>query len=257
MSAGLIALVVCVIVLSGAALGAWLRGILPPHHMSDDSRDVIKVGIGLIATISALVLGLLVASAKGSFDTKADEIKQSAARTILLDRNLRQYGPEAQPIHAALKQLVVNRVTSDLRNGENLFSGPQPIGQEDATGENIESIQQAVRMLEPTTPGQRFLQARSLELASDLAQTRWLLLEQRGTSLPVPFLIVLVMWLTVFFGCMGLFAPRNATVYSVIAACALSVSSAIFLVVELDQPFSGLLRISDVPFLSVIQQVTQ
>jgi len=249
-SLGIFAAIVC-----ASIAGTLLRGFLPAHHTDDASRDVIKIGMGLIATLSALVLGLLVASAKGSFSTKADEIQASAADIILLDHSLRQYGDETREIRALLKKVLESKVA--LKWVEEDDSADAAVPNSAPRARNIDEGQRMIAELSPTNEMQRAAQSQSLLRLQNLANTRWLLIAQKGSSIPTPFLVVLVFWFVVIFGSLSLLAPRNATVYAVIAVCALSVSSAIFLLLELDQPFDGLLRISDAPLRSAIIQVDQ
>jgi len=251
-SALAISLVVLACVLGGAALGMVLRKILPEHHVSDESKDIVKLGSGLLATLAALVLGLLIASAKRSFDIKSDEIRQSAARIILLDRNLRHYGPEANEARDLLRRLVAAK--SDLTWIEPGMTVGEGLARSAA---GIEEVQDKLRAFAPTNAAQRWLQTRALQISSELAQMRWLVVEQSASSIPMPFLVVLVFWLAVIFASFGLFAPRHGTVYAVILACALSVSSAIFLILELDQPFEGLLKISDTPMREAIAEMNR
>jgi hypothetical protein len=254
MSALTVSVVVFAVVILGASLGAFLRGVLPKHHMSDESKDAVKLGIGLIVTLTALVLGLLVSAAKSSFDKKSAEIKESAAMIILLDRTLRQYGPETAQVRGLIRRAVVAKANLSWVENDIPPQEPATTGKP-AEGSDIEDVQQIVSALAPTSNPQRALQSRALQLAGELAQTRWLLLEQRGSSIPIPFLVVVVFWLAVIFGGVGLLAPRNGTVYSVILVCALSVSGAIFLILELDQPFAGLMSISDGPVRSAIMEL--
>jgi hypothetical protein len=251
-SALAISLIVFACVLAGAALGMVLREVLPKHHVSEESKDIIKLGTGLLATLAALVLGLLIASAKSSFDVKSDELKQSVARIILLDRSLRHYGPEANEVRDLARRLVTAKaeliwMEVDTTVGAGLGRG--------AAG--IEEVQDKLRALAPTNDAQRWLQTRALQISSELALTRWLVIEQSGSSIPMPFLVVLVFWLAVIFASFGLFAPRHGTVYAVIFACALSISSAIFLIVELDQPFEGMLKISDWPIRDAVAEMNR
>ena len=211
----------------------------------------MTIAIGLVATLAALVLGLLVASAKSSFDARSDDIKQSAARIILLDRELRLYGAEASPIRPLLKSLAQSRI--DLAWGAT--DGARAVQQPHTRSEFIEDVQQRLRALEPRDDGQRWLQNRALSLTAELALTRWLLLEQSRPTVSRPFLVVLVLWLVIIFASLGVFAPRNATVRTIIFVCALSVSTAIFLILEMDQPFGGLMQISSAPLQSAIAQL--
>src|ERR1700726_311040 len=106
MSAAVLSCLIFALTLGGVVLGALLRTTLPQHHLSKDSQDVVRLGVGLIATIAALVLGLLIAAAKGSFDTQSGQVKQITADLILLDNVLAQYGPEALPIREQMRSTV-------------------------------------------------------------------------------------------------------------------------------------------------------
>jgi hypothetical protein len=243
------ALVAFVGIIAGAWFGAYLRRVLPKHHLTAETESVVRIGVGLIATMAALVLGFLLASAKGSFDTKTEEIRVSAAKLILLDRNLRQYGPEADPARAQL------RATAKAKLDHRWVAAAEVAIVEPSSTSGplaFEQLQESIRALAPVTQSQRAVQARALQLSEDLAQTRWLLVEQIGGSIPVPFLVLLILWVALIFASFSLFAPNNWTVNAVLLACALSVSSAIFLIIEMDQPFGGILRISDAPFRSAI-----
>jgi hypothetical protein len=250
MTALAVSLVVFAVVLGGTVLGAGLRSLVPKSHLSEESRDVIKIGIGLIATLSALVLGLLVASAKGSYDRKSEEIRESAAKLILLDRTLRQYGPETRPLRDRIQRAMMAKVNLSW-----VESGSRPPADGAPEAGTADELHAMLSALSPANDNQRALRSQAQQLGSELAQTRWLLLEQRGSSIPMPFLVVLVIWLAVIFGSLGLFAPRNATVYVVIFVCALSVSGAILLILEMDRPFEGLLRISDAPMQTAISEM--
>src|SRR6516164_6483340 len=98
--------------LVGALAGMGLRGIIPQHHLDSDTRDLIKLGVGLIGTMSALVLGLLVASTKGAYDTKKSELAQMAGNAILLDRVLAHYGTDAADSREALRSAIAGMVGS-------------------------------------------------------------------------------------------------------------------------------------------------
>jgi hypothetical protein len=250
LSALQISFIVFACVLGSAVLGMLLRSVLPEHHVNEDSKYIFKSGMGLLATLAALVLGLLIASAKSSFDSKQDEIKEGAAKIILLDRTLRHYGPEADPARAVLRRLTAAQ--TDLTWIENRVQVGVPSRGPLA---GIEEVQERLRALVPASDAQRWLQTRALQLSSELAQMRWLLIDQQGSSIPTPFLVALVYWLAVIFGSIGLFAPRHGTVYAVIFASALSVSSAIFLILQLDRPFEGLMAMSDAPLRDAIAEL--
>ena len=244
MKALLVAPVVLAFIFGGALLGLALRARLPDRHLSDDSKDIVKLSIGVVATMAALVLGLLVSSAKGSFDRTEDELTMTASKVVQLDRALAQYGRETAGMREALRRNYGNAVdalTSD---------DPTRLAQLQArtAGSHLEDLVFVIRELSPASDLQRELRARALMLAEDVKANRWLLLLQQHDSISTPLLVVVVFWLTLIFMGFGLFSPpRNATVVAALFLCALSVSGAIFIILEMDDPLTGVVRISDVP----------
>jgi hypothetical protein len=229
--------------LGGALVGNWLHTILPEHHLNDESRDTVKLAIGLIATMTALVLGLVTASAKSSFDAVDTLVKHTAMDILTLDRLLARYGPETGEIRGALQRAVASRIDMIWPQ-----SSSRPAHLEPSTAASgVEGLADAIRGLTPRDDSQRSLQSRALDLAEGLLQARWLVFAGGGTSVPLPFLLVLLFWLTITFTSFGLFAPRNATVLVVLFVCSLSVASAVFLILEMDGPFDGLLKVSADP----------
>jgi hypothetical protein len=245
MNPTVIGLVVFTCTLGGALLGMWLRKALPEHHLDAESRDTVKVGVGLIATMTALVLGLVTASAKSSYDAVDTGLKHSAMDILTLDRVLARYGSETGEIRKGLKDAVGARIDMIWPQGSSKPASldPLPAG---ATS-RAEDLADAIRGLQPRDDSQRALKSRALDLTEALLQTRWLAIAGTGSSVPVPFLVILLFWLTITFASFGLFAPRNITVVTVLVVCALSVASAVFLVLEMDAPFEGLLKVSADP----------
>lgn len=218
-------------VFAGALAGMGVRAIIPKHHLGPENSDLIKLGVGLIGTMSALVLGLLVASTKSSYDTKKSELAQMAGNVILLDRILAHYGAEAADARGALRTTV-----AAMAGGAN-------------SSNNLEQFGRAARVeaLMPQTEAQRTLKSQAESLAINLGQTRWLLFAQSGTSISTPFLVIVVFWLTVLYLSFGLFAPANVTAFTTLFVSAVSVAGAMFLILELDHPFGGLMQIPDTP----------
>jgi Protein of unknown function (DUF4239) len=251
MSPASIGWIVFTCVFGGALMGMALRLILPEHHLNADSKDVIKMGTGLTATMSALVLALLIASAKSSYDAQRNEVTQISANVILLDRVLAHYGPETKAARDLLRRYVAR--AHDQMWPESR-SRPAELEPTAALGE---SFYDKVQELSPQNEAQRSLQTQAQKMAIDLGQTRWLLFERGGSSIPMPFLLLLVFWVTIIFLSFGLFAPPNATVIATLLLCALSVSGAIYLILELDRPFSGLLQLSDAPLRNAIAHLGQ
>lgn len=239
----LMSLIVFACVFTGALLGMFLRTVMPKHHFDVESKEVITLGMGLIATLAALVLGLVIASAKSSYDLQELSVKQISAKFLLLDRQLAQYGPEMKESRDLIRRALVHRLNETWP--EESSPSEKPDAPEDAS--RFEGFENRIRQLVPQNDAQRGLQSRALETVSQILEARWFMLGGGGSSVPLPFLIVVVFWLTVIFGGFGLFAPRNATVVAVLFVCALSVAGAIFLILEMEEPFSGLIKISSTP----------
>ena len=243
MSAWGVGLITFVCVLGGAFAGLTLRAVLPGHHLSDESKDVVKVVTGLMATLSALVLGLLVASAKGSFDGVSDGLRQTAAKIIVIDRLLAQYGPEAKDARAELRTAYAARI-------DRLFPRAAQAGAAAGALKDDASMQQfaaTLRALRPADDDQRALKSRVEQAFQDLALARWVGFESAAATTPTAFLVVLVSWLAAMFLSFGLFAPRNGTTLTALTAGALAVSTAIVLIEEMGQPFDGLIAVSSAP----------
>jgi hypothetical protein len=242
--------IVFALVFSSAMLAMAVHTALPEHHLSTDSKDVVKLGTALIATMAALVLSLLIASAKTAFDTRSNQLVQASADIILLDRALARYGPETKEARSLLQRSVAGTVEriwpTEGAKRVTIDPGASP----------IEAVYDKIEALSPQSEAQRSMQSQALTLAADMGRTRLLLFEHLGSSIPVPFLVVLVFWLCIIFASFGLFAPRNATVIAVLCVCALSVSGAIFLILELDRPFEGVLQVSGAPLRAALAQLS-
>jgi hypothetical protein len=251
MSSITVSLGVFACVFGGALFGVLLRSALPPQHLSADSKDIVRLGMGLVGTLAALVLGLLVASAKGSFDTQSNEVTELSANVALLDRILAHYGPEATEARNLLRRAAVR---IDDRMWPNDHSGPSGLAPGSATAE---SVYDKIQQLLPKDNAQRSLQVQAMSIANSLLQTRWLMYEQNASSVPLPLLVVLVLWLTIIFVSFGLFAPRNATVVASLFVSALSVSCAILLILEMYRPFEGLIQISGAPLRAALAHLGQ
>jgi hypothetical protein len=229
-----------------------LRAILHEKHLSAESKDLVKLGMGLIGTMTALVLGLLIASAKSSFDAQRNGLAQLAGNVIVLDRDLAHYGPESKDTREMLRDSVTDMIQRTWP-GEN--AEPGATQSKSATEGKYEGIYEKIQELTPKNDAQRTFQAQALKTAMDMGQARWLLFAQKGSSIPTPFLVVMVAWLTLILASFSLFAPPNATVFITLLTCALAVSSAVFLILELDRPFDGMIQISSAPLRSALSQL--
>ncbi len=238
-------------VFGGALLGMALRAFLPESHLSSDSKEAVRLGMGLVATTVALVLGLLIASAKGFYDTQNTEVTQAAANIVLLDRVLVHYGAEAKDARAVLRDTVAGLVERSWQRDDQGKTSFDP------GVTNGEAIWDKIQELAPKNENQRSLQTQALGLAIQLGQVRWLMFEQKSSALPRPLLAILVAWLTLLFISFGLFSRANLTVVISLFASSLAVCSAIFLILEMFQPYVGLIQVSDAPLRAALAQLGQ
>jgi hypothetical protein len=228
-------------------LGVRVRAALPEDHLSTDTKDAVKVGMGLVATMAALVLGLLVASTKGAYDTQKSEVAQMAAKIVFLDRVLANYGSESAESRDLLRRTVgsaINRMWPGRKASQ--------AAQLDPSATSGEAFFNSIQQLSPQNDAQRSLKSQAVQVATDVGQMRWLLFEQTETSISVTMLIILIAWLAIIFMSAGLFAPPNATVVIALMLAAVSVAGAIFLILELDMPFDGLIQISQRPMRNAL-----
>jgi hypothetical protein len=223
----------------------WLRTTLPKHHLDTDSKETVKLGVGLVATMTALVLGLVTASAKSTYDSVDTAVKQTAIEILTLDRTLARYGSETAEIRKGLQHAVESRIEMIWPQNSSKPVNLDPMSS--GVGSTVEKLAAAIRSLKPRDDSQRALQSRAVDITESLLQTRWLTLAGSEASIPLPFLLIMLLWLTFTFASFGLFAPRNAMVIMVLFFCAVSVGSAMFLVLEMDSPFSGVLKVSADP----------
>jgi len=251
MSPFAIASVVFVGSFAAALVGMVLHVKLPDRHLDPSSLDVVKLVMGLIATIAALVLSLLIASASSSYNQQSDELKEVSANIILLDRTLESYGPGAK--------VVRDRLRDSVRQTHDGIWSPEGVRPEDLNSVETRNAAkaeiEALRGLSPTTDLERTMQSQAMREAESITRARLLMFEQLGGSLPWPFLTVLVLWICLLFLGFGLFSSPNATVTVALLAGAFSVACAIFLILELNAPYRGLMRISDEPLRDAIAQI--
>ena len=238
-------------VFGGAILGIILHAVLPQHHLSSESKDVVKLGMGMVGTMAALVLGLLVASAKGSYEAQRAELTQMSANVAVLDRVLANYGPETKEARALLREAIA-RTLDQLWSNED--AGASRLTPTSAGGE---VLYEKIGGLLPQNEAQRSLHRYAMRIAIDIAKTRWLMYEQSTNSVSLPLLVMLICWLTVVFISFGLFAPFNATVVSSLLVAALSVSGAIFLILEMYTPYTGVFQISSAPLRAALAHLDQ
>jgi len=231
-------------------LGARLRRLVPAEHLSADSKDAVKLALGLVATMTAILLGLLVSSAKSSFDTARSEVMQMAAKIALLDRVLKLYGPQTADARHALRDSVAEGVRRTWP-----ADGRRP-AQLEPNEEMGDAVYAAISRLAPHDDSQRALKTEATTLIVQLAEIRTLVRAQAVSSVSKPLLIALVIWLVVIFLGFSLLAPANATNTLALMAGAFSVACAVFIILDLDHPFAGVVRIPSEPMIRTLDHLS-
>ena len=248
-----IGIIVAACICGGALLGFVLQRVLPEHHLSKDAQDMIKLAMGVIATSTALVLGLLVSSSKAQFDAMGSRLVQFGANVIILDNALAEYGPEAKPVRDQLRQsveLTLQRVWPEERTKGSTIKAIE-------SANTVDAFRAALRTLKPATDEQRAALALAQQIANEISRSRWVLIEEAQRGLPPILLGVLVFWLALLFVSFGLFAPRNVTVTLALFVSACSMAAAIFLVLEMSSPLDGLMKVSSAPLRKALEFIDQ
>ena len=238
-------------VFGAALLGMFVRKLLPAEYQASDSKDVVRLVMGLVVTTVALALGLLVGSAKSFYDTQNAEMAQIAANYVMLDRLLAQYGPEANDARATLRTVLARQIQSR----EDLW-GPSKVYGDIKSGVAMgQPIIDQISKLSPKDDDQRYFKQQCLSLEIQLGQLRWLMYEQNTVPFPRFLLTMLIVWLIILFVSFGIFAPRNPLVLTGFLASATAICGAILLMLQMYHPQRGLIRVSEAPLRAAMEQL--
>lgn len=233
-----------------ALIGMRLRSVIPEHFLSDDSKHVLEVSLGIIGTMAGLVLGLLVASAFGTYNAQRNELIDLSSKAVSLDRVLAHYGPEAKVPRAALRAGVQSMLDHVWPTGGSQASQLQPSASREALFDDVEN-------LNPTTDAQRSIKGEAVGLVVALGEMRWLMFEQLTVGFSVPMMVVLVFWFMVTFAALGMLSRPSPIPVVALCLCAIAVSAAIFIIQEMYTPFSGALQISSSPLREALANLGQ
>ena len=240
----LVSLLACAFMLGGALTGMYLRRALPERHLDGETKEIVRLGAALLATVAALVLSLLINSANQSFEDKRGRVERVASDVALLDRLLAAYGPEAREVRVLVRR-GVDIIAQRAWNIDGGAAGVEPgtIG--------VETFS-ALKALPDRSEIQRALRDQALLLAMDIARARVALFEHARTTLPWPIVAILIFWFTVLFASFCLFSPVNGTGFGALIAIAVSASAALFMFLEMGQAFSGFIQISDSALIAAL-----
>ena len=238
------------LILGSTILGAIVRARLPEHHLTGDSKEVIRLATALVATLTALVLALLFAATRTSFEHTSASVSRLVTDITELDDVLAEYGPDAASIRRKLRDELGPLVDSIWR--DDAIAAGRPVAARPA---HDASALYLVRELQPKTPVQASLQTRALQIGTDFLQTRLGLFAQPQDSVSTPFMIVLVAWLMFLFTTFSMSSKPNPTLGIVLGVCILSASAAVYLILELGLPFGGLMQVASDPLRNALPPI--
>jgi hypothetical protein len=256
------ATIVLLTLLGSSALGMLVQRFLSERHTSHDTIALIHHVVVMLFTFAALVLGLLITSAKSSFDQVDNTVRSFAIRLIELDQVLREYGGEVDPIRSLLHTYAATVITTTWIKAPQSkleYQAKQP--SDSVKSPELEDLSNSIRLkireLDPKDAMHRQLASECQRLMEQVVHIRWMLIEQRHTSISAPFYLVLVFWLVVVFGGFGLTAPHNVLTYTALAIAAISIASAIFVLLDFDRPFAGIFTVPAEPIRGALIQLSR
>jgi hypothetical protein len=248
-----IGLIICIVLFGSAMLAMAIARRLPEHHHTPETKSAVSVSIAVVGTVSAIVLGMLISTANGSFVAKTHEVTQISADLINLDRLLHRYGPQAHNLHMLVVKYTTDKIADlfpeDREHKVDLENA--------ATAAVLETLQDGLLALTPANEAQTWLRSQALSLTASLVAARWQLGQEDITGSPRQLMVLMLFWFMLIFASFGLFAPRNGTVIAMILFCAIALGSAIRMKTELETPFKGLIRVSSAPLVAALDQINQ
>jgi hypothetical protein len=245
-----VTVIVFAVIVAGIVVGRSIRRVLPPDHLTDETKNLVSVSMAVVATISALVLGLLISNANSSFTALGGQVTSLSAQIVRLDQILRRYGDDTNQARDILREYA-ERKAADLFPSD---GAPAHLGNL-STYELLQQLEESLLKLKPANPRDQWWLSQALTLAGKIGDARWLLAQQVGQGTPKAFLALLVFWLTLLFGSFALFAPRNLTSTVTLILCALAVAGAMGMVLELERGLGGLIHISPQPMRQAVMTV--
>ena len=236
-----ISLAVAALTFAFGVAGLYLQRLLPAPHTSDRSRDMITAIVGLISLLLALVLGNLIGSASSFYSTQKSEMNTFSARALQLDLALAEFGPETAHTRAMMRDTLVKVRRMLWWEGE-----PGAVPPDLSVAEPLKTLRETdedVASLDPKTPAQRQFAANAAAAASAMEQTRLLISLQLASPVSWPLVVIVVSWALILFCGFGVLSRINPTTVAALGFGAFAVGSAVFLILELTQPFTGVFRL--------------
>ena len=248
MTAYTFAALVVVSTLAAAWLGLHAQRLLPDRYTDEATKGSVKAVLAMLSVLVTVVLGFITADAKRSFDNAGKIVAETAVRLVLIDRMLAELGEDADPIRREMRQAAqewvarLNSLDGDVNPSVHVVQRV----------EQLEELFGKIKSLSPKSDAQAKDRERAADLAAGILHDRWVLATGRLASTPTVFLLVVLAWLALEFFLFGVFAPRNACVTAAVVLASLTTASAIFLLLDLEGPLTGPMRISIEPLVRAV-----
>ncbi|MBZ9694150.1 DUF4239 domain-containing protein [Mesorhizobium sp. CO1-1-9] len=239
----------CLTVAALASTAIWPK--LPAKHRDDDTNTVVRHAANLFGVMTSLMLGLMINSARNTFESINRNVHAYATELILLDRTLRQYGPQTDTVRQPLV-VYVQRVAGDSSPTSETLVAANRLSEQ-----LLAEIGTRLSALAPTDDAHGFIVQDARQHLQKVLELRWVLIEQSEGTIPVPLITLLVTWLVLIFASFGFRAPRNTITVSTYAASAALVAGAIYLIFDMDVAFSGPIQISMAPMERALSELQQ
>lgn len=250
MSVNTISMIIFICIFCSSIFGLLVQRMLPDSHLSDQSKDALKSSRGVVVGVTALTLGLLISAAKTSFDLKNDSLRLQSAKTVTLIRMLNDYGPETYGVKLVIRKSIeeqIDRMEKVYNQGVNI--------DDVLKSTKINSLRQVLSTLSPKNKSQEFIKSSALNLANEIEELRWRIYEELSSHLQLPIFYILVFWLMCIFFSLGIVAPANYSIITGLALSSLSMTGAIYLMLELDRPYSGWITVSNEPLKVALKAI--
>lgn len=238
------------IFLSFSALATmFLHRKMRPHYWDDETAAVVRLIANIFVVMTSLVFGLMMNSAKNTYEAIDSNVHAFGTDIIVLDRTLRNYGPDTAVARKQLDNYVEEAILSPTRGSDNHQEKP------DLTGQLLDKLGKELARIEPTSDYKAQILLDIRQQYHNIVEQRWGLIEKSEGSMPIPIIAMLAAWLTLIFASYGYRSPKNAITISMVIVSAFLISSSLYLVLDMNEPFSGPISISDMPLKRALIEI--
>ncbi|MBU0800096.1 MAG: hypothetical protein KKA05_03750 [Alphaproteobacteria bacterium] len=218
-------------------------------YYNDDTAAVVRLVANLFVVMTSLVFGLMINSSKNTYENIDNSVHAFVTDIIVLDRNLRNYGPHADDARLKLRKYVEQAIAHPTRGTDDLQKTP------DNTGQLLDVLGKSLAKIDPADRNQASMLSDIRQQYYHIVEQRWALIEKSEGTIPMPIIVMLGAWLTLIFASYGYRSPTNAVTISMVVTAAFLIAASIYVVLDMSIPFSGPVQISDVPLQRALTEI--